>query len=414
MKFSILKQLMSSEHFQRAHWLLYKDDLQMDLVLQKYRSKKSYATQELKILIKAISLVGRSKRSKISNDFSLIHSDNQYNSLFGIHNEYSMSLLTFEYDHPQITRLRLKATSLFVLFLFILFNCRQLRRRTIKQYHFHQLKALIYTLILIDNISFTKTRFCFVSNDHRPETRVILFLKTIYPIQTVYKQHAQISLQFPPLEWDHAILDGNAAKSYYEQIGPIKSTIWIAGNDKTAILTQSRTTFSAQKIGIALNSLDNLSLLTDYLRLIQEIQPNTCFSLRLHPAMQLANQPNIQKLLDDKKIVISVHQGTLQEYLSEISVCIAGVSSILLEAAIANKLCVQHNFVPNNLVDYYQFNKEGLSISTDDFAILLRQDTNWLEKIDKQSLNARFFSQSLGTVNEGKELNAFMSFIRNK
>lgn len=407
-QFQFLCDLLEWNGLSQSHWLLYKNDCRIKKVLEKYKSKKSHLSQELKLLLKAVSLVRFKKIRKISGDFAGVHSKNQHAALNHLNDRLDFQLVSFGFVNRNVNKLHLTPLSFFALLLFITKNFQILRGLTHKKYHYHQLKVLIYGLILDDHVDFSNIKNVFVSNDHHPETRILLYFRKHNDFQLIYKQHAQVSIMFPPLDWDQAILDGAVAHEQYRINGAIRSKVWITGSDKTADLVTARRVFDHKKVGVAINSLDDLVPLAHYLHKIQTCYDIDRFLVRMHPALNDHDYFSRSMLNSGTTVKFQLHTGDLVDYLSQISVCIAGSSSVLLEAAISKKLCVQHNFVPEDFIDYYKFEYMNAAISHVDFLNLGKVIPDWKYLIDFQTRNARAFSASLGTDVEGKELNEFL------
>ena len=407
-KVQFLRGLFPWKDFCKSDWLLYRDQSLSSKVLKKYASHKSYFFQEIKFVLKALSFVSLRKTSKISGDLAFVNSKNQHSAFQSLSDKISIQIIGFEYKNYNVKSLNLNLISFFYLVFFIITNFKNLRKLTHKKYHYHQLKALLYALIIIDEIDISNIKNVFIANDHHSYTRILLYFRTLNNFQIIYKQHAQVSSLFPPLDWDHAILDGDVAFEKYKNIGVVKSKIWISGNDKTESLISARGQFNFNKIGVAINSLDDVCQLIQYLNQLYDKHKIDSFLIRMHPSMKKNNHFVRNLSQGDMKFGIVFHTGDLSDFLSKVSICIAGASSVLLEAAIAKKLCVQHNFVAREHRDYYGFASEEMTISEVKLINLDRTKTNWEKLIEIQTKNARRFSATLGTSYEGKEVDNFL------
>jgi len=417
MNSNLLKSLIYSKDFLDLQWFLSKDFYAFNDITFKSKSHLPQWAQEIKFLLFCIKHSTFFQRKKSKKKIAFYNSYNQYRSLKGIIENYDISSYTFDYAKNSI-KLKISVFDLFSIVLLVIRHSKFLRKTCCNHsYYFQHLKPILYLAALNRSLNLKTLDTVFISNDHRPENRIFLFLQKKTNLKVVYKQHAQVSKYFPPLDWTISILDGQSALDIYNRVGDISSDTILTGLDSTESLIKARTNLDPQKIGLALNSLDELDFLADQIILFLQNHKVTKFFLRPHPNPSEMQHRALEKMIkkfEHQGISVIVSDGLLEDFLKNISICIAGESSILLEAAIANKVCIKHSYCANDLKDYYGFIKHGLASTFDDL-IDTELNTQLLTNMQlTQKQNARYFSSTLGTDEEGRELDALLIALRNK
>jgi hypothetical protein len=414
---NLLKNLIYSKDFLDLQWFLSQDFYAFNDITFKSKSHLPQWAQEIKFLLFCIKHSTFFQRKISKKKIAFYNSYNQYRSLKGIIENYDISSYTFDYVNNS-KKLKILVFDLFSIALLVIRHSKFLRKNCCNHsYYFQHLKPILHLAALNRSLNLKTLDTVFISNDHRPENRIFLFLQKKTNLRVVYKQHSQVSKYFPPLDWTISILDGESTLDIYNSIGGISSEIILTGLDSTESLIKTRTYIDSHKIGLALNSLDELDFLADQIILFFQNHKITKFFLRPHPnpnEMQHRVLKNMIQKFKHNGIAVIVSDGLLEDFLKNISICIAGESSILLEAAIANKVCIKHSYCANDFQDYYGFIKHGLASTFDDLinTQLNTQLVTNMQLIQKQ--NARYFSSTLGTDEEGRELDVLLKALRNR
>lgn len=193
------------------------------------------------------------------------------------------------------------------------------------------------------------------TNDHMVTARAMLLAANSLGVKTYYVQHAAVSSKFPPLEFTHAILEGEQSLLQYEQCGEVKSQIHLCGMPKfDKYAHQLNVSEKATRIGIAFNLIDDIkeiSIIANHIK-------NTCSDLEIIIRPHPAEDRNLESL-ENFKISDSNRENAF-DFLSRIDSLVAAESSIHLEAVLLNVYPLHINFGDNKLFDNYGFVADGL------------------------------------------------------
>ena len=233
-------------------------------------------------------------------------------------------------------------------------------------------EAYSYVPYFLDLLTKAKPKIVIVSNDHSLDCRSLRLAAEILGIKTLYFQHASVSNIFPPLEFDFALLDGSIAyKTYISCYKNNKNNSRVKKNAKKCkvLLTGQKKfihknlkpfRFKTLFIGLAINELDDfshLSLLLNNLSLAKV----KC-SVRLHPNQDLSFVKELKKYMKNKNWIIfsDSKKQSVNNYLKNLDVLIAGNSSIHLEAALAGLPTFYYEMSDNVIKpDYYNYVKNS-------------------------------------------------------
>nr|MDA3831820.1 hypothetical protein [Spirochaetales bacterium] len=81
-----------------------------------------------------------------------------------------------------------------------------------------------------------KPRLVVFANDHSFHPRTFRAASLDVNVKTLYIQHASVTANFPPLDFDYACLDGKDSLEQYRQAGSIQSTVFLIGMAKSSDL----------------------------------------------------------------------------------------------------------------------------------------------------------------------------------
>jgi hypothetical protein len=196
-------------------------------------------------------------------------------------------------------------------------------------------------------------------NDHQFVYTSLLYAAKDKNINTVYIPHASISQYFPPLDFDIAFLEGKEMLDTYNKISPSYTKKIVAGNIKLDSFRRreiQKETKNSKIIGFALNTLDNIEVVKDWIIQIKRELSKYSFEFvfRQHPRMKKVQ-------IEGLNFSDSTTEDSLT-FLSNIDILITGSSNIILEARLLNKKvynCIWFSNMPN-AEDNYGFIKNGL------------------------------------------------------
>ncbi|GMQ27760.1 hypothetical protein [Algoriphagus confluentis] len=207
-----------------------------------------------------------------------------------------------------------------------------------------------------------KPKFVIVSNDHLLLYRSLLHVCKELDIQTIYVQHAGTSINFPPLTFTYAFLDGQQTYDNYLSHGEKNtSKIYLIGSprfDKLVNIRQSRRYSSVKCIGVSLNLLDDLEKVQYFLEQLV-ILKRFQIKVRFHPGFSQIKLKKFYDKLTNMGVQVSFpYKEPLDVYFTKIDFHIAGVSFIHFEAILSGINSVLGRFQDFN-DDPYAFSSSG-------------------------------------------------------
>lgn len=198
-----------------------------------------------------------------------------------------------------------------------------------------------------------------LANDHVEVPRVLNKAARDAHIPTFYLQHASVGDDFPPLDFDYALLEGYDALAKYDKAGPSDTRVFLVGMPRfDAYQTMVNTCPTVQRVGICINALDPMdkaeALVTT---LISHLPPEQLY-LRPHPSDP--RQAAWQHLAQNYRLHFSnARTESSFEFFQKVDAIIAGDSSIHLEAALVNIYPIYYSFSGTPL-DRYGYQVNGL------------------------------------------------------
>ena len=198
------------------------------------------------------------------------------------------------------------------------------------------------------------------SNDHSTENRVLLKAASDEKIQTAYLQHGAVFDQFPPLQFDFALLDGRDALHVYDSIGQSQTKVFLVGKprfDQYADQINRRSGISV--IGISTNSFDPIDRTRELAKHLAEQFPAIPLFLRPHPTDK--RLPGWKTIADHLHIGFSdPTREDVYRFLQKVDVLFAGNSSIHLDAALLNVMPFFYDFTLKPHLQANSFIRNGL------------------------------------------------------
>lgn len=252
---------------------------------------------------------------------------------------------------------KLPARPSFYLFGFYLWLHPDYTARTFSrledQGHYHQL----YTQHLLA----ATPAAIFFSNDHSAKPRALLRAALDLNIPTLFVQHANVGTLFPPLSFGLSLLDGAYAAEVYAKAGPAKSQVVLAGTAKPQLTPEQwNTHLEVGRLGIAFNLLDSLEEVLNLVQLLRRELPALQLVLRSHPM----DNRLLTDALPPEVLLSDARQENTLAFFQQIDALVANLSSIHLEAALANVWPIQLNLLPPGVApldDLYGFKEKSLT-----------------------------------------------------
>lgn len=244
------------------------------------------------------------------------------------------------------------------------------------------------------------------TNDHLVVARSLLLAANKLGVKTYYVQHASVTEYFPPLEFTHALLDGEDAYLKYKNCGEIKSIIHLVGMSKFDHYIDDYNEYDTLKyLGIAYNLTDDTDSVYHFIVKLRDRNPDLNIIVRAHPADK-RNLPIIESVS-----ISNPQKENAYEFIKRVDCLISGDSSIHLEAVLLNVYPCYYNFNVSKRFDYYGYVKNGLVEYFKDFESLnIKLKELKLNKPNIQ-YRAKFYNASIGTDFYGKSTEKILSII---
>ena len=239
-----------------------------------------------------------------------------------------------------------------------------------------------------------------VSNDHTYFQRTFFRVAQTLGIRTAYIQHASVSENFPPLEFDYVFLDGQESLDKYTSNNKIcKSKIFFLGNPRFDIIKayNFEPSILNNKCGIAINAVDLPNKITELICKLYEENKNLEITLRAHPSSdEKFWKPFAEKnncLFSNAKI-----ENPFQ-FIAQNNFFIAGESSFHLDVALTGKMSFYYNFTGKTVIDIYGYLKSGLIRVLPDNLTLIEDCIN---SCKNRTQLLQYYVSSYGTSDWGK------------
>ena len=236
-------------------------------------------------------------------------------------------------------------------------------------------RAYIFLPFFLDILKQINPKLIIISNDHSVYSRRLRLSAEILNIKTLYMQHACVTDFFPPLEFDYALLDGRISHQIYQRCYEIRGNknfrikknlskchVILSGQKKIVLGINKNKNLDGLTIGLAVNLLDDFKCVKSLLDRLAKFKIK-CI-VRTHPSQNLIFLKKLKSYLNCKDWIEWSYfkEQSLEDYLFNLNVLVAGNSSIHLEAAQAGLPTFYYEMSEEVMLhDYYGFVKNGLS-----------------------------------------------------
>lgn len=250
-----------------------------------------------------------------------------------------------------------------------------------------------------------------VSNDHAMYPRMAALAARQQHVPVAYIQHASVTEMWPPLSFDYALLEGLDALHKYMKTGRTDTLVFLVGSPKMDTL--SRNYNKSQKISTLMMCISNndvLDRVEELLRAIRNEFSQMNLILRPHPA----DTPRWEKweaiTASNHAVISDSRTMAINESLAKADAVIAGDSSVLLEAALANVYPVYYDF-NETCQDFYGYVKNGL---VDAFSCASSLNTH-LQSVENSKPyvrhRAKYYCHTINTPFDGRSAGLAASLL---
>jgi len=313
------------------------------------------------------------------------------------------------------------STVLFFLRAFPLYlNLKKKGRKKEISWYFHKFcESYIYIPFFLQELEKIRPKLVVVSNDHTVQTRSLRLSAEILGIKTLYMQHASVSEIFPPLEFNYALLDGNAAFQIYKNCYQVNKKnykiseknvancqILLTGQKKSVYIDNPQINYTGLKIGVATTKQDNFSYVKNLLKILLSMKFK-CI-IRTHPSQSLSFIRQLKDFIRDNEMLSwsDSHEQSLVEYFLNLNALIASNTGIHLEGALAGLSTFYYEMSDNVYKsDYYGFVKNDISENLDNnFSFeTLTSSIKKLENSKKRQAAIKNYSETFGSLWQNRE-----------
>ncbi|PJJ59729.1 glycosyltransferase family protein [Hymenobacter chitinivorans] len=263
--------------------------------------------------------------------------------------------------------------------------------------------AIGYYEVYVRALRHYRPRAIVLANDHNDDARALLLAARACGVPTAYVQHASVSTNFPPLGFDLSLLEGQDALDKYRQCGPVQGRVELVGMPKAdAFLARKNQQPAVQRVGIAINTLDETQAVTAAVEYLLREFPDLTFTLRPHPGDRrdfgfLAQQhPQLR--------FSNAREQNVFEFLGEQDALIAADTSTHLEATLLNVVSLYFRFGTHGVADdYYGYAAHGLVERAETLPALAELLRRYQQhKSPDLYRRAAYYNATLGTPDEGR------------
>ena len=205
-----------------------------------------------------------------------------------------------------------------------------------------------------------------LSNDHRDLPCVLEEAARAEGVPTFYVQHASVTDRFPPLRVSYALLDGVDALEKYAHAGATDTVAFLIGmtkQDSSNVPSDPPDTIN--RVGVCLSNADDRRRVESLLAGLAERLRDIEIIIRPHPGFAPDQRDWSLGLCERFGCGVSGPDESPGDFLGGVHAIVAGVSAILLEAAVRDVLPICFATNPDH-PDWYGFIENGLCESFDD------------------------------------------------
>ncbi len=241
------------------------------------------------------------------------------------------------------------------------------------------------------------------ANDHNDDARALLLACRAEGVPTAYVQHASVSTNFPPLEFNLNLLEGQDALDKYRQCGPVQGRVELVGMPKAdaALAARNREPY-VRRVGIASNLLDDITAIEETIETLLHRFPEVFFTFRPHPSD--TRDVTFLQRRHPRLALSNAREETIFDFLSRQDALIAADTSTHLEATMLNIVGLYYRFGTHATAnDYYGYVHQGLverAPTLPELVMLLARYT--AHKPLDHYRRATYYNAALGTDLEGQ------------
>ena len=242
-----------------------------------------------------------------------------------------------------------------------------------------------------------------VANDQYLRTRLVPYVCDFIGIKSVYIQHASVSLDFPRLIFNYALLEGRDSLDKYLKIGKIDSVVFLLGSSKEPKSDEICTKDRVYNIGICFGLIDDVSKVET---LIQEVLKSyDCGNIFLRPHPRESRVAFVQNMLSKYNIGFSDSQNEeTSKFFKKVECIIASESNIHLEAISQNIYAIYYHLTENDRQKYDVYGFLSAKLISNFTDINLLREVLLKLKNNKPNVRhlAQYYNETIGTKFEGK------------
>lgn len=257
------------------------------------------------------------------------------------------------------------------------------------------------------------------SNDHSLVPRALFFAAKTNQVPTIYIQHATVTKDFPPLEFDLSLLEGSDALDKYSAKG-ISGAIKLIGMPRFDAFVQKRKMLNSNSVntlGMAFNTLDSIPVILSLVKRLIVVYPSIQIVIRKHQK----DLRDFTSPFGDYLANVSFSDALTEDPFDFILRCdllLSGNSSIHLDARLLNVPSLFYDFDRvSHVSDLYGFLSRGFvrEIRSEDEMI---QELSHPMQAENIYLEAKYYNEAVGEVWESeaselarKEIENFYSIL---
>lgn len=317
----------------------------------------------LKSTLKLLSVLKKDGQKKISGQkvsgtiLQIILTRNQFNISRAL--KISQNQVFFEKCYSKNRSVRFYSRKNLLAFLFnhpraILQELSSQEDHLLKENWIRIIKLLWIKSVLIEILECSKSiKYLINYNDHSPYNVMIHQIGKEYGITTIYIQHANVSVKFPPLYHDINLLFNQKSLDIYRSVGEICNKVELIGDVRLKHLKEFKASPMNKRVLICPNKLDDVRDVIDFSKRLKKNGYNPI--IRPHPSDK--------RWRFIKKVDISRNR-TIKEDLEEANFLVTNESAIVIESIYVNLLSYLYQFKnarnAPQVFDNYGFVQEGL------------------------------------------------------
>lgn len=241
------------------------------------------------------------------------------------------------------------------------------------------------------------------SNDHSVTPRALFFAAKANKVPTIYIQHATVTKDFPPLEFDLNLLEGMDAVDKYKAKG-VQSEIKLIGMPRFDAFVHRRKISGSkyvQTIGMAFNTLDSTDIILNLVKEIVAAYPSIKIVIRKHQKDKRDFSSPFSSYSKNVSFSDALNEDPF-DFILKCDLLLAGNSSIHLDARLLNVQSLFYDFDRvSKVLDLYGFIERGFvrEITSVEGMIKELSVPGVTENI---YMDAKYYNEAVGEPWEGK------------